>query len=135
VVSQADRRTQRRGLRKTIDEIFELDGGIRFVAVYQDQYLLAGGMRTGTPPYDPDDEAHEIDLQLGRIAEIAGSWQRWFGNLGALVLRYERLDLLFLPLSEGRFMVLSTEPGTNPLVIADRLRRHPDLVSLIQKIP
>lgn len=33
--------TERRSIRKVADGIFELDTGIRFVALYRDQYLLA----------------------------------------------------------------------------------------------
>jgi hypothetical protein len=135
MVSQASGRTQRRLLAKTLEDIFELDRGTRFVAFYQDQYMLAGGMRKGTQSLDPDDEAHDIDLKLAKTGEIARSWQRWFGDLEAMVLKYERLNLLFVPLSEGRFLVLSTTPATDPVSLADALRRRIDLGSLVCKIP
>ena len=135
VAPQTNRKFQRRWLERAIDKVFEVDDGIRFVAVYQEQYMLAGGMRKGTASYDPEDEAHEIDMQLSRIGEIARSWQRWFGTLRALILSYERLNLVFQPLGEGRFLVLSTEPSTDPVSLMEKLRSHQDLSSLVQKIP
>jgi hypothetical protein len=135
MVSQTARKTRRKVFAKTLDDVFGIDKGIRFVAVYQGQYMLAGGMRKGTRSFDPEEEAHDIDLKLARIGEIARSWERWFGGLKTLVLRYERLNLLFLPLSEGRFLVVSTTPATNPVSVADALRRQLDLGSVVSKIP
>lgn len=132
---QAERRLQRRWLEKAIDQIFELDEGIRFVAIYHEQYMLAGGMRKGTTSYDPEDEAHDIDVQLSKIGEIARSWQRWFGSLRALVLSYERINLVFQPLGEGRFLVLSTEPSTDSVSLTEKLRKNRDITSLVEKIP
>jgi hypothetical protein len=78
--------TERKSIRKVIGRIFELDTGIRFAAVYQDQYLLAGSMRKGVDAYDPDDP-YGVDIQLAKMDEIARVWQRWFGRLDTINLR------------------------------------------------
>jgi hypothetical protein len=62
--------TGRRSIEKIIGGIFELDGGVRFVAVYQDQYLLAGGMRKGVDAYDPTTRTM-----------WTCSWRRWARSL------------------------------------------------------
>lgn len=114
--SARSRETQR--LNKLMEDIFNRERRIRFVAVYQDQYLLAGGMRPGSRSHDPVEEAHEVDMQLSKMGEIARSWQRWFGQLESFVLRYERITLAFHPLGEGRFLVLSCEPDFDASSIA-----------------
>ncbi len=128
-------RLQRKSLIKLIDEIFAADVRIRFVALYQDQYILAGGMRKGSSSIEPEEEAQDIDLQLAKIGEITRSWQKWFGSLDAIALRYERLNLLFKPLKEGRFLVLSTEPGLNPLDALEKLRKDQNYGLLAERIP
>jgi len=135
VPQSSKRRVQRRSLEKLIQEVFNLDDRIRFIAVYQDQYLLAGGMRESLESYDPADDAHDVDLQLAKIGEIARAWQRWFGKLSTFVLRYEKINLAFQPLREGRFLVLSSEPAFDPLDALERLRRNPDYELLLEGIP
>ncbi len=135
MVSQAtSRRSERRSIRRIIDGIFDLDSGIRFVAVYQDQYLLAGGMRKGVQTYDPDD-SYDVDMQLAKIGLITRAWQRWFGSLGSISLRYERISLLFQPLAEGRFLVMSAEPDVDVNRIISEIRSRPDFGVLSDAIP
>jgi hypothetical protein len=105
------RKTEGERLSKVIEGIFTHDKRIRFVAIYQDQYQVAGGMRPGARSHDPEEEAREIDLQLAKVGEIARSWQRWFGNLVAFTIKYEKITLGFRPLAAGRFLVVSSEPG------------------------
>jgi hypothetical protein len=124
LVTVASRRKQRQYLTSLIDKIFAVDPRIRFVAIYQDQYVLAGGMRKGLTSLDPELESQDIDLQLAKIGEITRSWQRWFGTLDALALRYEKLNLVFQPLREGRFLVLSAEVELNPFELLGKLRNQ-----------
>jgi hypothetical protein len=104
------KKTDRDRLNRVILGIFDQDERIRSVAIYQDQYQLAGGMRPGARSHDPEEEAREIDLQLAKVGEIARSWQRWFGTLVAFTIKYERVTLAFHPLGAGRFLVISSEP-------------------------
>lgn len=135
MVSQAiDRSTLRKSLEKVIEGIFAADPGIRMVAVYQGQYMLAGGMRKEVESYDPDD-AYDIDMQLSKMGEIAQGWQAWFGNLEALTLKYEKLNLTFHPLAEGRFLVMSSEPKVDPFSVMKKIRSRPDFKKLAQSIP
>lgn len=124
LVTVASRRKQRQYLTGLIDKIFRVDPRIRFVAIYQDQYVLAGGMRKGLASFDPEIESQDIDLQLAKIGEITRSWQRWFGTLDALALRYEKLILVFQPLKEGRFLVLSAQAELNPFELLGKLRNQ-----------
>lgn len=134
LVTVASRRKQRLYLNGLIDKIFAVDPRIRFVAIYQDQYVLAGGMRNGLTSFDPEVEAQDIDLQLAKIGEITRSWQRWFGTLDALALRYEKLNLVFQPLKEGRFLVLSAEVELNPFEMLGKLRNQ-EYGNLAEMIP
>lgn len=124
MVTEASRRRQRVYLRGLIDKIFGADSGIRFVAIYQDQYMLAGGMRPGQSSFEPEETAHDIDLQLSKIGEITRSWQKWFGSLDAIALKYEKLNLMFQPLKEGRFLVVSTESMVSPFEVLAKLRNQ-----------
>ncbi len=130
----AKRGTERKSVRRFIDAIFEVDGGIRFAAVYQGQYLLAGGMRKGVDPYDPDD-SYDVDMQLARIGEITRAWQKWFGHLDSISLRYEKVSLLFHLLGEGRYLVMSAEPEVDLVVALSEIRRRPDFRVLAEAIP
>ena len=123
-------RSKRIALNRLIDGIFDLDEGVRFVAVYLDQYMLAGGMRPGLSSFDPDEESREVDLQLSQTGEIAQSWQKWFGQLGGVVFNYENLNLVFQPLAERKNLVLSTEPSSDPASILERLRDDPVYTAL-----
>lgn len=135
MVSQAiDRSTVRKSLERIIDGIFAIDPGIRMVAVYQGQHVLAGGMRKGVESYDPDD-SYDVDMQLSKMGEIARAWQSWFGELESLTLKYENLNLTFYPIDESRFLVMSTELGVNPLSTMKKIRARPDFNSLAQLIP
>lgn len=135
MVSQAvDRSALRKSLGKVIDGIFDLDPGIRMVAVYQGQYMLAGGMRKGVDSYDPDD-AYGIDMQLSKMGEMAEVWQTWFGKLEMLAFRYEKLNLTFHPLAEGRFLIMSTEPKVDPFTTMKKVRSRPDFKKLTYSIP
>jgi hypothetical protein len=134
MVSVASRRKRKAYISSLIDRIFEADSGVRFVAIYQEQHMLAGGMRGGRSSYDPEEEAYDIDLQLAKIGEMTRSWQKWFGNMNALVVSYEKLNLVFQPLSEGRFLVLSTEVGLNSFELLEKLAQQ-DYKRLADMIP
>lgn len=135
MVSQAmGKSALRKSLEKVIEGIFDMDPGIRMVAVYQGQYIIAGGMRKGVESYDPDD-AYGIDMQLSKMGEIAQGWEKWFGQLEALTLKYEKLNLTFHPLAKGRFLVMSSEPEVNSFTTMKKIRSRPDFKKLAQSIP
>lgn len=134
MVTAASRRKRRAHITSLIERIFSVDTGIRFVAIYQEQHMLAGGMRDGRSSLDPEEEAYDIDLQLSKIGEITRSWQKWFGNMNALVVVYEKLNLIFQPLSDGRFLVLSTEATLNAFELLERLAKQ-DYKHLADMIP
>jgi len=134
MVSQSLNRSRRQSLERVIGRIFEMDKGIRMVAVYQGQYMLAGGMRKGVDSYDPND-AYEIDMQLSKMGEIARSWEQWFGELSALVLKYDKINLTFQPLNGGRFLVMSTEPQVDSISIMTEIARGGDFKLLAEAIP
>ncbi len=135
MASQAtDKQAQRRSVEGVIEKILAMDLGIRMVAVYQGQYMLAGGMRQGVQPYDSDD-AYDIDMQLSKMGEFARQWQTWFGKLEGLTLKYEKLSLTFHPISEERFLTMSTEPSVNPVTMMGRIRAMPDFRKLARSIP
>ncbi len=131
----ADRKLQRKSLKKIIDEFFGIDPRIRFIAIYHGQYIIAGGMRPNLESHDPDDEARDIDLQLEKIGEILRRWQRWFGKLHAFTLRYERVNLIFQPLEGERFLVMSTEPELDPSSVIMKVEAHSSYRTLTEEIP
>jgi len=134
MVTAASRRKRRAYITSLIDRIYSASPGIRFVAIYQGQHMLAGGMRRGLSSIDPEEEAYDIDLQLAKIGEITRSWQRWFGNMNAFVVGYEKLNLVFQPLGEGRYLVLSTEAGLNSFELLETLAKQ-DYKRLADMIP
>lgn len=134
MVTEAARRRKRLYLSSLIDKIFEADTRIRSVSIYQDSYILAGGMRNDTESFDPEEEAYDIDLQLAKIGEITRSWQKWFGVLDVLALRYKKVNLIFKPLGEGRFLVLSADVELNPFSLMERLKEE-DYGQLAEMIP
>jgi len=126
---------QKRSLKKLIEKAFGVDERVRFVALYQDQYILAGGMRPNLASYDPEDESRSVDLQLAKIGEIVRTWQRWFGKLSRFTLKYEKINLVFQPLGEGRFLVLSGDSDFDPSIVLQRLRDDQDYKLLMEGIP
>lgn len=120
---------------EVLDAMFDLDPAIRFVAVYHEQYLLAGGMRNGTLSFDPDEDARKIDLQLSKMGEIAESWQHWFGHLDVVVLRYQKLHLVLLPLKVNRFFIFSASVKADPYEIARKIRESRSFQELSRSIP
>ena len=131
----SDRKLQRKSLKNLIDELFDIDPRIRFIAVYHGQYIIAGGMRPDLESHDPDDEARDLDLQLEKIGEILRRWQRWFGKLRAFTLSYERVNLIFQPLEGERFLVMSTEPQLDPSSVIMKVEAHPSYRTLTDEIP
>lgn len=122
----SDNRKERERLRNAILDIFNHDERIRSVAIYEDQDQLAGGMRQGTKSHDPDAEARDIDLQLAKVGDTARSWQRWFGNLIAFTVKYEKVTLAFHPLGAGRFLVISSEPDFDPVSLESIVTQQGD---------
>jgi len=123
---------QGKSLKKLIDDLFDVDPRIRFIAVYHGRHIIAGGMKSNLDSYDPDDEARDIDLQLEKIGETVRGWQRWFGRLSNLTLRYEKINLVFHPLQQGLFLVLSSEADFDPESVLAKLRAHPSYSTLIE---
>jgi hypothetical protein len=134
MVTEAARRRKRVYLASLIDKIFDADPRIRSVSIYQDRYIIAGGMRSDRESFDSEEEAHDIDLQLAKIGEITHSWQKWFGTMDVLAVKYQKVNLLFQPLSEGRFLVLSTDIELNPFVLMEKLKKE-DYGHLAELIP
>ena len=97
--------------------------------------MLDGGVRKGTVSVDPEDESVDIDLKLAKTGETTRSWQKWFGALNVLLIRYERLRLLYFPLDEGRFLVLSTSPEADLAEVVDPLEEGLDVGTLARRIP
>jgi hypothetical protein len=129
-----DRNAARKSLEQAIEGIFDIDPGIRKFAVYQGQHVLAGVMRKGVESYDPED-AYNIDMQLCKMGEITQGWEKWFGQLEALTLKYEKLNLTFHPLSRSRFLIMSSEPAVDSVTTMEKIRSRPDFKNLDQSIP
>jgi hypothetical protein len=62
---------ERKVLKDFISNVFLLDGRIRFVSIYQEQYMIAGGIREDRISLDPEEEAKGIDIQLSRVSQTA----------------------------------------------------------------
>jgi hypothetical protein len=105
---------QRAYLLRLLDAVFAIDSRIRSASIYEDQYLIGGGMRPGVTSYEPDEVAKQIDLEFSTIARTAAGWERWFGKMGAVYISYEKVNLYFFRLGGRRFMVVSAEPSLPP---------------------
>ena len=133
------RETQHRAkkwvLAKLVDRVFEADQKVRFVGVYQEQYMLAGGMRHGRRSADPEEEAVEIDLKLAKMGGTATAWQKWFGDLRGFAIRYDKVSLAFIPLGGDRFLVLSTDADLDPFTVVEKLRKDEEFGQLAEAVP
>lgn len=122
-------------LATLVDRVFEVDRRVRFVGVYQEHNMLAGGMRKGRKSVDPEEEAIEIDIKMAKMGEITSAWQKWFGKLSGYSIRYKRVSLAFAPLSDDRFLVISTDSGLDPLDVMEKLRQDEDFGQLVEAVP
>jgi len=108
---------QRTYLLKLLDAVFGIDARIRSASIYEDQYLIGGGMRPGVASFEPDEVAKQIDLEFATIAKLAAGWERWFGRMGAVYVTYDKVNLYFFRLGGKRFMVVSAEPSLAPELV------------------
>lgn len=118
-----------------ISKIFSIDERVRFVAIYEGQYMLAGTMREGRESLDPEDAAREIDIQLSRMFEIGSKWQNWFGKFHYLVLKFSKVNLGIAPIKGKRALVISTEPSLGPELIFKEIKEMKDELESLSKIP
>jgi len=122
-------------LATLVDRVFEVDRRVRFVGVYREHNMLAGGMRKGRRSADPEEEAVEIDIKMAKMGETTAAWQKWFGKLQGYSLRYEKISLAFVPLGEDRFLVISTDSDLDPLDVVEKLRQDEDFGQLAEAVP
>lgn len=77
--------------------------------------MIEGGMREGVHSYDPEAVSKEIDIEIAIIGNVAKRWEAWFGNLEYVALKFDKLNMIFVPLKTRKmFLVVSTEPSVGP---------------------
>jgi hypothetical protein len=97
-------------LDKLCNEIFKFDRRIRFCGVMdQTGRIIAGGMRRGIPPLEPQSEdlrlMANITIQLGTDK----TWDQYFGKTQYTYIKRERVNIMTFNI-EDKIVLVSTEP-------------------------
>jgi hypothetical protein len=98
--------------------------GVRFAALYEGERLIEGGMKEGVHSYDPESVSKEIDLEIAILGNVAKRWENWFGKMRCVVLRFEGVNIIFVPFgAKQRYLVVSTESSSDPGIVLNRIGR------------
>lgn len=121
---QNERTLKSSAVHMLLERMLKQERGIRFAALYEGERLLEGGMREGVHSFDPEAVSKEIDLEIAILGNVAKRWESWFGRLRYVALRFERLNIIFAPITpKTRFLVISTEPSVDPGRIIDMIKQ------------
>jgi len=123
--SEQDERTLKSSaVHMLLERMLKQEQGIRFAALYEGERLIEGGMREGVHSYDPEAVSKEIDIEIAILGNVAKRWESWFGRLRYVALRFEKLNMIFVPITpKTRFLVISTEPSVDPGRIIDMIKQ------------
>jgi len=104
---------------KLVERIFSLDGGVRYAAVFSVAgRKMAGGMREGLPSLEPVAKARQVDEKTVRYFSYLVSMKEYLGDARYILLKFERTDVVVVPLVRKVVMV-----GTAPGVLSHLLDR------------
>ncbi|HKR74974.1 MAG TPA: DUF6659 family protein [Candidatus Nitrosocosmicus sp.] len=93
---------------KICEEIFTLDGNIRFVGlVNKEGEVIEGGFRKGIEPLLNQNEEQDMYLQSLSNISFFQSFSEKFGPVDYLVIRQERITMMTFPFNE-RILCIST---------------------------
>ncbi|VFJ12774.1 DUF6659 family protein [Candidatus Nitrosocosmicus franklandus] len=95
------------------EEIFALDGNIRFVGlVNKEGEVIEGGFRKGIEPLLNQNEEQDMYLQSLSNINFFQSFSEKFGRLDYLVIRLERITMMTFPLND-KILCISTSSQSN----------------------
>ena len=90
------------------EEIFTLDGSIRFVGlVNKEGEVIEGGFRKGIEPLLNQNEEQDMYLQSLSNINFFQSFSEKFGPVDYLIIRQERITMMTFPFQE-RILCIST---------------------------
>ena len=113
-------------IRLSPDQIFEMDPGIRFVALTTEfGQPIFSRMREGLQSISPEeaDEAH-LEMAPHLMTSIPQKMEPWYGRVRGVVIYHDRLIDLVMQLKD-KFLVLAFEPHTS----ADTIRKCADEIN------
>ncbi|HSA74816.1 MAG TPA: DUF6659 family protein [Candidatus Nitrosocosmicus sp.] len=95
------------------EEIFTLDGSIRFVGlVNKEGEVIEGGFRKGIEPLLNHNEEQDMYLQSLSNISFFQSFSEKFGPVDYLVIRQEKITMMTFPLNE-KILCVSTSSQSN----------------------
>jgi hypothetical protein len=104
--------------RNLCDEIFTIDGNIRFVGlVNREGEVIEGGFRKGIEPLLNQNEEQEMYLQSLSNINFFQSFSEKFGPVDYLVIRQEKITMMTFPFHE-KILCISTSSKSD----LDRIR-------------
>jgi hypothetical protein len=90
--------------------IWKLDRRIRYAGILdKDGRLLAGGMRRGIRPLEPQSEELRLMIQIVTESNAWASWDDYFGKTLYAVIHRELVTFFIIPY-DGHLLVVTTEP-------------------------
>ena len=93
---------------KICEEIFTLDGNIRFVGlVNKEGEVIEGGFRKGVEPLLNQNEEQDMYLQSLSNITFFQSFSEKFGPVDYLIIRQERITMMTFPFQE-KILCIST---------------------------
>jgi len=100
-----------RSAESLLKEIFGLDQGVRFAALFDWKgRKIAGGMRRGTKSLDPPKKASHIDRATARYPILLASNKQYFGDFEFMYAKMKRLGAIVVQAGPGRVLVVTTNP-------------------------
>jgi hypothetical protein len=106
---------------KICEEIFTLDGNIRFVGlVNKEGEVIEGGFRKGVEPLLNQNEEQDMYLQSLSNISFFQSFSEKFGPVDYLVIRQERITMMTFPFNE-EILCISTSSKSDLDKIRDEI--------------
>ena len=102
------------------EEIFTLDGNIRFVGlVNKEGEVIEGGFRKGIEPLLNQNEEQDMYLQSLSNINFFQSFSEKFGPVDYLIIRQERITMMTFPFNE-KILCISTSSRSDIDKIRDQ---------------
>ena len=91
--------------------LLDFDRRLRYCAMLDPMgRTVAGGMRSGIPSLEPEEEASKVDLHMAVIRGMTEAARSYLGAMDYAVVHREKLMLVVIPVPEGNTVLVSAEP-------------------------
>jgi circadian clock protein KaiC len=111
-------KVERRDYRALCARVFAVPG-VRYCAVRTAEgEVVEGGQKEGVPPIESDDERKGTGLGVTLISGLLSNAPRSFGKPAAVIVGFERVQLVAHSLGEGVILLVALESGSPPSSVA-----------------